>query len=57
MKKLLLFCFLIVQANNFLSSKRNLQDSSEDIIILHLNDVHCGVNDTIGYDGFVLYRD
>ena len=57
MKKLLLFCFLIVQANNFLSSKRNLQDSSDDIIILHLNDVHCGVNDTIGYDGFVLYRD
>ena len=57
MQKLLLFFFLIVQANNFLSSKRNLQDSSEDIIILHLNDVHCGVNDTIGYDGFVLYRD
>ena len=57
MQKLLLLCFLIVQANNFLSSKRNLQDSSEDIIILHLNDVHCGVNDTIGYDGFVLYRD
>jgi len=24
---------------------------------MHLNDVHCGVNDTIGYDGFVLYRD
>ena len=57
MQKLLLFFFLIVQANNFLSSKRNLQDSSDDIIILHLNDVHCGVNDTIGYDGFVLYRD
>ena len=57
MQKLLLICFLIVQANNFLSSKRNLQDSSDDIIILHLNDVHCGVNDTIGYDGFALYRD
>ena len=57
MQKLLLICFLIVQANNFLSPKRNLEDSSDDIIILHLNDVHCGVNDTIGYDGFVLYRD
>ena len=24
--------------------------------IIHLNDVHCGISDTIGYDGFVLYR-
>ena len=24
---------------------------------MHLNDVHCGIDDTIGYDGFVLYRD
>ena len=30
---------------------------SDDIVIIHLNDVHCGLNDTIGYDGFVLYRD
>ena len=29
----------------------------DDLIILHVNDVHCGINDTIGYDGFVLYRD
>ena len=57
MEKILLICFLIIQANNFLSPKRHLEDSSDDIIILHLNDVHCGVNDTIGYDGFALYRD
>ena len=60
MEKIVLICFLIIQANNFLFSKRNLEyssDSSDDIIILHLNDVHCGVNDNIGYDGFVLYRD
>ena len=55
--KLLLIFFLIFQPNNILTSKRNLEESSDDIIILHLNDVHCGVNDTIGYDGFVLYRD
>jgi 2',3'-cyclic-nucleotide 2'-phosphodiesterase (5'-nucleotidase family) len=37
---------------------RKLEDIlSDDIVIIHLNDVHCGVNDTIGYDGFVLYRD
>ena len=57
MQAILLICFLIIQVNNFLSSKRNLEDLSDDIIILHLNDVHCGVNDNIGYDGFVLYRD
>ena len=37
---------------------RKLADQlSDDIVIIHLNDVHCGLNDTIGYDGFVLYRD
>ena len=36
---------------------RNLDDLSDDILILHINDVHCGINDTIGYDGFVLYRE
>ena len=55
MKKLLLICFLIISTNNLRSPKRSLQESSDDIIILHLNDVHCGVNDTIGYDGFILY--
>jgi len=37
--------------------ERRLDDLSDDIVIIHLNDVHCGFNDTIGYDGFVLYRD
>ena len=36
--------------------KRKLENS-DDIIIIHVNDVHCGLNDTIGYDGFALYRD
>ena len=30
--------------------------SSSDIIILHTNDVHCGVQDAIGYDGLMLYK-
>ena len=29
---------------------------SDDIIILHTNDVHCGVNEVIGYDGLYLYK-
>ena len=32
------------------------EDLSDDIFIIHLNDVHCSLNETIGYDGFVLYR-
>ena len=37
--------------------ERKLDDLSDDTVIIHLNDVHCGFNDTIGYDEFVLYRD
>ena len=36
-------------------AKRELEKSN-DIVILHTNDVHCGVNDTIGYDGLMLYK-
>ena len=36
---------------------RNLEDLSDDIVIIHVNDVHCGLNDTIGYDGYKLYKD
>ena len=38
------------------NNDRKLDELSNDIVIIHLNDVHCGFNDTIGYDGFVLYR-
>ena len=58
MLKIFLTIYLIFQAKSALSQTRQLQASSdEDIIILHINDVHCGVNDTIGYDGFYLYRE
>ena len=35
---------------------KKLEEYEEDIAIIHINDVHCGFNDTIGYDGFALYR-
>ena len=35
---------------------RKLEELSDDIVILHVNDVHCAINKTIGYDGFALYR-
>ncbi len=57
----IIYIFLLILIPTFLSfPKRNnlrkVDEKSEDIVILHLNDVHCGINDTIGYDGFVLYR-
>ena len=37
-------------------SKSHLNEDEDDIIILHINDVHCGLNDNIGYDGLMLYK-
>lgn len=63
--KIMIFLFLIsifstAQIPKTLENKnrniRNLQELSDDIAIIHVNDVHCGLNETIGYDGFVLYR-
>ena len=61
MNKTYIFLILIAQINYLYLSpiekkERKLQEKSDDIVIIHLNDVHCGLNDTIGYDGFVLYR-
>ena len=32
-----------------------MDELSDDIVIMHINDVHCGINNTIGYDGYLLY--
>ncbi len=29
---------------------------NKDIVILYTNDVHCGIDDYIGYDGLALYK-
>ena len=50
--------------NNKNQNSRNLKeiiedqndDDKDDIIILHTNDVHCGLIDNIGYDGLMLYK-
>ena len=33
------------------------EKDTESIVILHTNDVHCGLTDRIGYDGLALYRE
>ena len=55
----IIYIFLLIPNIHSFPKRNNLRKVngiSEDIVILHLNDVHCGINDTIGYDGFVLYR-
>ena len=42
------------ETNIFLELKE--EEKSDDIIILHTNDVHCGLIDNIGYDGLMLYK-
>ena len=60
MKKIVFFTFLLIEIYSLpdrVNPKRELSDSrSDDIIILHTNDVHCGVQDSIGYDGLMLYK-
>ena len=60
MKKIVFFTFILIDIYSLpdrVNPKRELQDSrSDDIIILHTNDVHCGVQDSIGYDGLMLYK-
>ena len=51
----LLSSLLLVQI--YTNNLRNMEDLSDDIVIIHVNDVHCGLNDTIGYDGYKLYKD
>ena len=61
MKSLLFIFFVILSKISCLplkaKEKRSLQNKkSDDIVILHTNDVHCGVQDSIGYDGLMLYK-
>ena len=61
MKKIIIyFVFLILAVHSIPFKKiikRELQETlSDDIVIIHTNDVHCGVQDKIGYDGLMLYK-
>ena len=60
MKTLIYLVLIISQiySSSFIKhKKRILQDTrSNDIVILHTNDIHCGVTYSIGYDGLMLYK-
>ena len=52
MKKILAFLFIAVL---FAASCEGAVPQ-DDIIILYTNDVHCGIDDVIGYAGVSAYR-
>ena len=69
MSKKLIFPFLLFSLFILSKNKKNLFSDNkdirklreedtrrDDIIILHTNDVHCGLIDSIGYDGLMLYK-
>lgn len=54
---LLILLIEIISSQKSEKTKRKLADNPEDyIVILHTNDVHCGLQDYIGYDGLMLYK-
>ena len=60
MKKLIIHIFVLLEIlclpKNEKTKRKVQNEKSDDIAILHTNDVHCGVQDTIGYDGLMLYK-
>ena len=54
-----LLILLILNLCQTQKRKRNLMSEgelSDDIIIIHTNDVHCAADENIGYDGLMLYK-
>ena len=38
------------------TKEEKIEEMSDDIVIIHTNDVHVGIMDNIGYDGLLLYK-
>lgn len=51
---------LLVPAVIALSSAGNVMpafaEADSEVIVLYTNDVHCGIDDAVGYDGLMLYK-
>lgn len=53
--KIYLYALIILFISHVNAIKEG-EEKSDDIIILHTNDVHCAIMETIGYDGLNLYK-
>ena len=60
MKNIIFLTLIVRELFSFPNQKeanRELEDlRSDDIIILHTNDIHCWVEESIGYAGLELYK-
>lgn len=56
MKRKLLAILLVVCLTLSLTGTALASDATGDIVILYTNDVHCGVDDNIGYAGLAAYE-
>ncbi|SDB58726.1 2',3'-cyclic-nucleotide 2'-phosphodiesterase/5'-or 3'-nucleotidase, 5'-nucleotidase family [Ruminococcaceae bacterium FB2012] len=56
MKKLLAFLTAVTVAAGGLCLPAAAETADDETVILFTNDVHCGVDDVIGYDGLALYK-
>ena len=56
MKKLLAFLTAVTAAAGCFCLPAAAAPVGDEIVILFTNDVHCGVDDVIGYDGLALYK-
>ena len=58
MKKTLAYVLALVTAMLLLTgcSDKKTEVPQEDIVILYTNDVHCGIDENIGYAGLASYK-
>ena len=53
--KLLFFCMTLMLV--LLAGCGTEKEKTDDIVILYTNDVHCGIEDNIGYAGLAAYQE
>ena len=56
MKKLVALLLAVCMLLGLMTTVFAADEKSNDIVILHTNDVHCGVNDGLGYAGVAAYK-
>ncbi len=56
MKKLVALLLAVCMMLGLMTTVFAADEKSNDIVILHTNDVHCGVNDGLGYAGVAAYK-
>ena len=56
MKKLIALLLAVCMVLGLMTTVFAADEKSNDIVILHTNDVHCGVSDGLGYAGVAAYK-